>query len=193
VRTRVGYTGGTTDNPTYRTLGDHIETVEMDYDPSVVSYEKLLDVFWASHDPAVRPWRRQYMSVIFYHNDEQKRAAVRTRDAYAGRRKGRVVTEIVPASRFYLAEGYHQKHALRGRPEFMKEVEDIYPSLSGLLASTAVTRLNGYVAGYGTCAILQEELEGLGLSSIGRKRLMDTVCGHGGKRSRGAGDACPAV
>ena len=193
MRTRVGYTGGTTDNPTYRTIGDHIETVEMDYDPSVISYEKLLDVFWANHDPAVRAWSRQYMSAVFYHDDEQKRAAIRTRDACAEQRKGRVVTEIVPASRFYLAEGYHQKHALRGKPEFMTEVEAIYPSLSGLLASTAVTRLNGYVAGYGTCAILQEELEGLGLSSIGRKRLMDTVCGHGGKRGRGAGDACPAV
>ena len=192
MRTRVGYTGGTTENPTYRNLGDHIETVEMDFDPSVISYEDLLGVFWASHDPAVRPWRRQYMSAIFYHNDEQKRWALGTKDAEAARRKGRVQTEILPASRFHLAEGYHQKYALRGSPELMKEYEAIYSSLHDLLASTAVARVNGYVGGYGTCEALREQLGELGLSPSGRKRLAEMVCPQEKRRNSGTGEACPA-
>jgi len=86
----------------------------VDFDPSVISYGKLLDVFWASHDPLERPWRRQYMSAIFPHDDEQKNLAIRTRSREAARRNGKIHTEILPASRFYLAEAYHQKYALRG-------------------------------------------------------------------------------
>ncbi len=192
MRTRVGYTGGTTENPTYRNLGDHIEAVEMDFDPSVISYGDLLGIFWESHDPAVRPWRRQYMSAIFYHSEEQKRWAFRTRDAEAARREGRVQTEVLPASRFTLAEEYHQKYALRGKPELLKEYEALYPSLPDLLASTAVARVNGYAAGYGTCEALREQIDGLGLSPSGRKRLANMVCPPEKKRKRGTGEACPA-
>ena len=164
----------------------------MDFDPSVISYGKLLDVFWASHDPRDHPRRRQYMSAIFSHDDEQKRMAIGTRDREAARRNGRIHTEILPASVFYPAEAYHQKYALRGRPELMKEYEAIYPSFSDFLASRAVTRVNGYVAGYGTCETLREELAGLGLSPAGRKRLEEIVCPPGGRKEKSTGAACPA-
>src|SRR3990172_2687589 len=107
VRTRVGYAGGTTQNPAYHNLGDHAESIEVVYDPSRISYEKLLAVFWASHDPAERPWRRQYMSGIFYHNDEQKGLAERTRDREASRIGRPAHTEILPASLFTPAQHYH--------------------------------------------------------------------------------------
>ena len=164
----------------------------MDFDPSVISYGKLLDVFWESHDPRERPWRRQYMSAIFTHSDEQKNLALGSRDREAARRNRKVHTEIVPASGFYLAEAYHQKYALRGRSELVKEYESIYPSFRDFLASTAVTRVNGYVAGYGTCESLRGELGGLGLSPAGRKRLEDIVCPHDAKIKRSIGAACPA-
>jgi len=192
LRTRVGYTGGSTENPTYHNLGDHMETVEVDFDPSVISYGKLLDVFWASHDPRERPWRRQYMSAIFPHDDEQKTLAIGSRSREAARRNGKIATEILPASRFYLAEAYHQKYALRGRSELLKEYEAIYPSFGDFLASRAVTRVNGYVAGYGTCESLRGELDGLGLSPAGRKRLEDIVCPHDAKKGKSIGAACPA-
>jgi peptide-methionine (S)-S-oxide reductase len=163
----------------------------MDFDPSVISYGKLLDVFWASHDPRERPRRRQYMSAIFTHNDEQKNLAIGTRDREASRRNGRIHTEILPASGFYLAETYHQKYALRGRSELMKEYEAIYPSFRDFLASTAVTHVNGYVAGYGTCDTLREELDVLGLSPSGRKRLEDIVCPPDARKERSTGAACP--
>jgi len=87
------------------------------------------------------------MSAIFTRSDEQKNLAIRTRSREAARRNGRIHTEILPATRFYPAEAYHQKYALRGRPELMKEYEAMYPSFGDFLASSAVTRVNGYVAG----------------------------------------------
>jgi len=164
----------------------------VDFDPSVISYGKLLDVFWESHDPGERPWRRQYMSAIFTHSDGQKNLALGSRDREAARRNRKVHTEIVPASGFYLAEAYHQKYALRGRSELMKEYEALYPTFRDFLASTAVTRVNGYVAGYGTCDTLREELDGLGLSPAGRKRLEDIVCPPDAGKERSTGAACPA-
>jgi len=163
----------------------------VDFDPSAISYGKLLDVFWASHDPRERPWRRQYMSAIFTHGDEQKNLAIKTRDREAARRNGVIHTEILTASRFYLAEAYHQKYALRGRSELVKEYEAIYPSFRDFLASTAVTRVNGFVAGYGTCESLRGELDGLGLSPAGRKRLEDLVCPPEARKGRRTGAACP--
>ncbi len=163
----------------------------MDFDPSVISYGKLLDLFWASHDPREHPRRRQYLSAIFFHNEEQKKRAIGTRRREAARRSGRIYTEILPASGFHLAEAYHQKFALRGRPELLKEYEAMYPSLKDFLASTAVTRVNGYVAGYGTCESLRREPDGLGLSPAGRERLEEIVCPHGAKERRGTGAACP--
>ena len=132
------------------------------------------------------------MSAIFTHGDEQKKLAIKTRDREAARRSGKIHTEILPASRFYLAEAYHQKYALRGRSELMKEYEDIYPSFRDFLASTAVTRVNGYVAGYGTCESLRGEFDGLGLSPAGRKRLEEIVCPRDVKEKRIPGAACPA-
>lgn len=164
----------------------------MDFDPSVISYGELLDVFWASHDPRERPWKRQYMSAIFTRSDEQKKLAIGTRSREAARRNGRIYTEIVPASRFTLAEEYHQKYMLRGRSELMKEYEAMYPSFGDFLASRAVTRVNGYAAGNGTCDSLRGELDGLGLSPAGRKRLEDIVCPHGARKERSIGAACPA-
>jgi len=131
------------------------------------------------------------MSAIFFHDDGQKNLAIKTRDREAARRNGKIHTEILPASRFYLAEAYHQKYALRGRSELMKEYEAIYPSSRDFLASTAVTRVNGYVAGYGTCESLRGEFDGLGLSPAGRKRLEDLVCPPEARRGRSMGAACP--
>lgn len=121
VATRVGYTGGHFENPTYEDVCSdqtgHAEAVEITYDPAEISYEKLLDVFWSIHDPTT-PNRQgsdigsQYRSVIFYHNPEQKEQAQRTKDELneSGKFKKPVVTEIVAAGNFYPAEEYHQNY-----------------------------------------------------------------------------------
>jgi len=175
VRTRVGYAGGTTRNPTYHNLGDHTESLEVVYDPSRISYGKLLEIFWSSHDPASRTWSRQYMAAVFHHDEGQKLLAERTRDREA-RRIGRAVhTGIFPASVFTPAEEYHQKFQLRRHPELLKGLLAAYPDPKDLVSSTAAARLNGYLGGNGTYAGLTAEIEDLGLAPEGRKTLLAIV------------------
>jgi peptide-methionine (S)-S-oxide reductase len=119
--TAVGYTGGRTEDPTYHevctdTTG-HAEAVEVDFDPSEVSYEQLLEVFWANHDPTQLnrqgpDWGKQYRSVIYFFTPEQEAAAKASRDALAksGKFSRPIVTEIAPASKFWKAEDYHQQY-----------------------------------------------------------------------------------
>jgi peptide-methionine (S)-S-oxide reductase len=160
----VGYSGGAKKHPTYRSLGDHTETVEVDYDPKQISYDDLLKVFWASHHPGSSAWSRQYMNAIFYHNDEQKRLAEESKARVAAQTGSPVMTAILPATLFTLAEDYHQKYYLRQAAGLFRELSHYYPNPDGLVNSRAAARLNGYVAGYGSQAQLKEELPGLGLS-----------------------------
>ena len=181
VRTRVGYAGGTKRNPTYHDLGDHTETIQLDYDPAVISYGQLLAVFWDSHDAASSPWSRQYMSIIFYHSDEQKRLAEESRDREATSKRIRIVTEIRPYSEFFRAEDYHQKYSLRAERELLREFKAIYPSERDFVNSTAVARVNGYLDGYGTLADLQAELPQLGLSKQAGQLLTNIVTRRPGR------------
>ncbi len=177
IRTRVGYAGGTTKNPTYRNLGDHTEAIQIEYDPSVVSYKELLDVFWNNHNPTSQSWSRQYMSILFHHDDEQKSLALETKDREADRLQREILTEIVPFSEFYLAEAYHQKYRLRRVLTLMAEFSAIYPDDGDFIASTAAARINGYIAGYGTVERFREELDSFGLSPEWRERLSRIVEG----------------
>ncbi len=171
----MGYSGGTTGNPTYEDLGDHTETIQIEYDPSQISYEKLLDIFWESHDPAVPSWPRQYMSIIFYHNDVQKRLALESRDRLEARLKIKIYTEIVPAPEFYPTEDYHQKYYLRLQPELIKDFRAMYPDTDDFINSTAAARINGYVGGHGTLATLEKEIDSFGLSPAASKALTEIV------------------
>jgi peptide-methionine (S)-S-oxide reductase len=175
LRTRVGYTGGTKKNPTYSSLGNHTESIQVDFDPRRISYEKLLEVFWASHDPTEQSWSAQYKAAIFYHDESQKRVALETRDREATRRGRPIRTEILPASEFYLAEAYHQKYRLRQDTALMKEFLDMYPSHEDFVNSTAASRVNGYLAGHGTTEALEHELDSLGLSAAARDKLATSV------------------
>jgi peptide-methionine (S)-S-oxide reductase len=109
-------------------LGDHIETIQIDYDPLQVSYHDLLEIFWKSHTPTRRPWSRQYMSVIFYHNSEQKHLAIKARGRESSRVAKKIYTEIVLLEKFYMAEDYHQKYRLRQAQDIMHEFNAMYPN-----------------------------------------------------------------
>jgi peptide-methionine (S)-S-oxide reductase len=172
IRTRVGYAGGTTKGPTYYNLGDHTETIQIAYDPTQISYAELLDVFWDSHNPTSRPWSRQYMSIVFYHDEEQKRLALETKDREAAERGRAIFTEIVPASQFHLAEDYHQKYRLRQVPEIEQVFRGMYPNNGDFVNSTAAVRVNGYLGGYGTFEALEAELESLDLSPEAMEKLL---------------------
>jgi peptide-methionine (S)-S-oxide reductase len=190
----VGYTGGTTENPTYHNLGDHAESVLIEYEPARIAYSQLLELFWASHDPGSRPWKRQYMSAIFYHDEEQRRLAERTRDRESERIGRRIYTEILPAAGFTHAEAYHQKFALRGDSALAQELRAVYPADNDFAASTAAARVNGYVAGYGSLRQLEAEIDGLGLSEAGSRHLRETVRRYEVRRGNAmpSGSSCPA-
>ena len=173
MRTRVGYAGGSKSNPTYHSLGSHSETIQIDYDPSVITYEELLDVFWNSHNPVSRSVSRQYGSVIFYHDEEQRRLAETSKERRKEERGRRPPTEIVPYTEFWLAEDYHQKYRLQGASDLMAELGAIYPDMENLIDSTAAARLNGYVGGNGSMEQLEEEIDELGLSEEGQERLRE--------------------
>ena len=175
VRTRVGYAGGRKESPTYHSLGDHSETIQIDYDPTRISYGELLSIFWDSHSPTTRSWSRQYMSIIFYHNQEQERLAIETKALQESGLGQKVSTEIWPAPDFYLAEAYHQKYYLRNASAFWREFRDLYPQDEGFVNSTAAARVNGYLGGNGALEDLQAEIDTLGLSSERADELLATV------------------
>lgn len=119
--TRVGYAGGTKDNPTYREVCSdrtgHAEVVEVTYDPAKTNYADLLRVFWENHDPTQvnrqgPDFGSQYRTVIFFHSSEQQAAATASMDALtqAGRYRRPIATQIVAAPTFYEAEDYHQQY-----------------------------------------------------------------------------------
>lgn len=121
ISTRVGYTGGATKNPTYKQVctgaTGHAEAVEITFDPTKTTYEKMLSVFFRMHDPTTLNRQHndigtQYRSAIFYHDDEQKKQAEAAKEKFnkSGRFKKPIVTEITKASDFYVAEDYHQKY-----------------------------------------------------------------------------------
>lgn len=121
VSTRVGYTGGHSEHPTYQDVCScktgHAESVEVTYDPAVITYDQLLSIFWQSHDPTQINRQgpdlgTQYRSVIFYHSDVQRLLAEESLERLdrSGRLRRPVVTEIVPCATFWEAEEYHQKY-----------------------------------------------------------------------------------
>lgn len=128
ISTRVGYTGGTTRNPTYEQVctgrTGHAEAVEIEFNPDKISYGQLLDVFWKIHDPTTLNRQgpdvgAQYRSAIFFHNKGQEDLARTSKEKLesSGKYKNKIVTEIVPAAEFYPAEEYHQKYLQkRGLP-----------------------------------------------------------------------------
>ena len=121
ISTRVGYIGGKTENPTYKEVctdrTGHAEAVEVEFDPSKVAYNDLLQVFWENHDATQvnrqgPDWGTQYRTAIFYHSPEQQAEAEASKQALeeAHRYAKPIATQIVPAVTFYPAEDYHQQY-----------------------------------------------------------------------------------
>ena len=134
TKTRVGYSGGHTQNPSYEDVCSHgtghAEVVEVTYDDERLSYNDLLRVFWDKHDPTQlnrQGWDigDQYRSAIFFHDEEQQETATRSKEQQQGRYKRPVVTEIEPAQTFYEAEDYHQQYLeKRGRSSCTVELAE---------------------------------------------------------------------
>lgn len=173
----MGYAGGTTANPTYHRIGDHSESVQVVFDPSVISYERLLELFWGSHEPTAPSSSRQYMSLILVRDEGQRRSAERSKQAEEQRRGLPLATEILSDWSFTPAEAYHQKYWLRSDALLLRELSAVYRGEEDLVGSTAAARINGYLGGYGTLEELDGEIPRYGLSAEAAEHLRRKVDG----------------
>ncbi|MCK5826206.1 MAG: peptide-methionine (S)-S-oxide reductase MsrA [Desulfuromusa sp.] len=130
IDTAVGYMGGTTENPTYEKVctgqTGHAEVVDINFDPSIISYQQLLERFWAEHNPTSLNFQgvdhgTQYRSAIYFHDDEQRQQAEKSKAALDASKIHLlpIVTEITPSSPFWRAEEYHQHYFMKQKPDFM--------------------------------------------------------------------------
>ena len=130
IDTVVGYMGGTTENPSYEMVctgqTGHAEVVDINFDPTVISYPQLIEIFWTIHNPTSLNFQgvdtgTQYRTAIFYHNDEQRQQAEESKAALiaSGVYELPIVTEITSAGPFWRAEEYHQQYFVKQKPDFM--------------------------------------------------------------------------
>jgi len=137
----------------------------------VISYEEILEIYWNSHNPTAQPWSRQYMSLIFFHDAGQEKAALQSKAAMEQKLGREIKTELVAYSKFYLAEDYHQKYYLQAEQQLAMEVRGYYKNFSGFINSTAAARLNGLLGGYGDPQLLAAEIDSYGLSEQAKELL----------------------
>lgn len=175
VSTRVGYAGGTTNNPSYYNLGDHSESIEIQYDANVITYGELLNIFWNLHNPVYETTNRQYMSRIFYLDDGQKSEALEMKRQIEAANGEKIYTEIVPLENFYLAEGYHQKYYLQNTTKLYQTLKAIYGGFGNLVRSTLAARMNGYIAGNLSISSLKEEMDLVELPEDQYERVLSIV------------------
>ena len=159
MKTTVGYAGGTTESPTYRSMGDHAECVQVTFDPEQVSFEELLERFWEWHSPFRAAWSRQYMSAVFYHNEAQQQAIERSLERL--REVGEPKTEVQACSVYTLAEDYHQNYYLKCNRTLARELAD---------DSYEATKANAIMGGHLTWT--PEQVAELGLSEKAQSALL---------------------
>jgi peptide methionine sulfoxide reductase msrA/msrB len=172
VRTRVGYAGGTTENPSYKIIGDHTETIEIDYDPNIISYQELVEIFFDNHNPYTNSYSRQYASILFYHNQEQKDTALKIKDNLESKTARTIKTQIREYEKFYLAEDYHQKFRLQQQPDFASVYLEKL-TMEEFINSTAAARVNGYLTGAGSRENIIANINLLGLPLELQERLLE--------------------
>lgn len=160
MRTRVGYCGGTRPNPTYHSIGDHSESIQIDFDPKVISYAQLLREAMSQGNFGGSAYSRQYRSAVFYGTAEQKATA-----ESAG------CSSIEPLGVFTRAEDYHQKYYLQ-QSGVVKDFYAMFPDDASFTDSTSTMRANAIVAGCLPRDRVEGLLPGLGVSSATGQKLL---------------------
>lgn len=166
----MGYAAGTKTDPTYHDMGDHAECTEIDFDPEEISYETLLERFFEWHNAFKKPYSRQYMSAILYHNDEQhesiKKAIAQREDE-----KRKVRSEVQSYTFMTWAEDYHQKYYLRRNKQVALELKGRFPEYADFVNSTEVAKANAILGGFWQPQA--SELEALGFSEEAQDQLLN--------------------
>ncbi|MFC7326037.1 peptide-methionine (S)-S-oxide reductase MsrA [Halorubrum rutilum] len=156
VRTRVGYAGGTTRDPTYHSLGNHTEVFQVEFDPDTITYRKLLNLAFESHNPHHQTSKTQYQNVILTATAAQQSTLNEFLSAQGFTADG-ISTRIEQLSQFYLAEDYHQKYKLRSVSSLMATFNEAGYDDQAVRESPIAAKLNGYAAGHDV-AVVRESL-----------------------------------
>lgn len=167
VRSRVGYMGGVVPNPTYKAIADYTETTQIEFDPTIVTYEDLLQMFWDGHN-AFRPASTQYSSFIFVHDEEQRAAAQASYEAAQKEHGQKPATVIREATDFYTGEFYHTHYYIQRYRELtaalaaVDGIDDLSScSVDAFSDSPVVSKMNAYVGGFGSRRQMEEDIKTL--------------------------------
>ncbi|XKE51467.1 peptide-methionine (S)-S-oxide reductase [Sutcliffiella horikoshii] len=159
MRTRVGYAGGITPAPTYKQMGDHTECLQIDYDPTQITFDEIAHHFWKSHNSNRGNYKgRQYLSIFLFHDNYQKEVLEKIKQEIQDTNAQSIGTEIAPLKQFTLAEDRHQKYYLKRYPNTTLKLREHFLTEDAFTNATLVARLNSFVKGYGTLSSLKEEI-----------------------------------
>lgn len=157
-------------------MGDHTETLQIDFLQNIISLEELLELFWRNHNSNRGAYKgRQYISLLLYHSDEQKQVIYEVKDKLEEEWGEAFGTEIAPYKEFYRAEDYHQKYYLKRYPDAVANLMELYGDEDSFVNSTLAARLNGFVKGYGSLSTIKEEIQQWEMDEEGKNRLITTI------------------
>lgn len=178
VSTVVGYAGGTSPNPTYHKIADYTETVEITFDPTIISLEKLLQIFWQNHDATKDRFykERQYISLLVFQNQKQEQIAEKIKQSEEKHEGKEIQTEFQLATTFYPAEDYHQKYSLRRFKQATEKIQALFPDKEeAFIRSTIAARLNGFIRENISLPDIKEEIKTWRLPEEELTQLQETI------------------
>ena len=172
----MGYAGGELAQPTYHNLGEHTEAVEVSFDPGLISYQELLEVYWGSFPATLPSGPSRARTAVFARNDSQLVIAEASKRQLRRRLGEKITTEVVPGTAFWPAERMHQKfHLQRVYPELVGELAEAFADVDTFLASTAAARINAFVSGSADLADLEQAAAALGWETEDLVSRLDPV------------------
>jgi len=151
-------------NPTYHSLGNHTEAIQIDFAPEEIDFAAVVDLVWTSHNPVGAARSSQYKSAIWFADDQQLAIIDQSVEPLVERYQRELTTEILPLETFFNAEDYHQKYVLQRHDAVMKQFKAYYPDFHDFVNSTAAARLNGFAYGSGSKALFEQEQSTYGFS-----------------------------
>jgi len=144
-------------NPTYHSLGNHTEAIQIDFAPEEIDFAAILDLIWTSHNPIGAARSSQYKSAIWFADDQQLTAINQSVEPLKKKYERDLTTEILPLETFFNAEDYHQKYVLQRHDSVLKQFKAYYPDFNDFVDSTAAARLNGFAYGCGSRTLFKQE------------------------------------
>lgn len=150
-------------NPTYHSLGNHTEAIQIDFNPDEIDFAAILNLIWTSHNPIGTKRSSQYKSAIWFADDQQLATINELVEPLVKKYERELTTEILPLETFFNAEDYHQKYVLQRHDAVMKQFKTFYQVFDDFVDSTAAARLNGFAYGCGSKTMFEQEQSDYGI------------------------------